>query len=265
MVKNTIQDIEPVVRVPWMVVWGNSYVRPERVELLAAGFMLPARENHPRKTMSTKTLVCTSCGYYGKPTAATKGSFLIEIVLWLCFIIPGLIYSLWRVSSRQQVCPKCHNSTLIPADSPMAKKALADAGISETQIADTKRKAKSEMSPLTKKVLIVIGVIFLIVILYNIFEDGPSDATQVPSQNQQAVPSSFELGTYRVESEELNHINPKEVNIFKSFTDRSVLGKLKPGDVVEVTQHDPANNYCQISFKNITGWIACGWLKKSSQ
>ena len=210
-----------------------------------------------------KTLVCTSCGYYGKPTASTKGSFLIEVVLWLCFIIPGLIYSLWRVSSRQHVCPKCHNNTLIPADSPMGKKTLSDAGVSETKISETEQKAKSEMSSLTKKVLIVIGVIFLIVILYNIFEDSPSDATQAPSQNQQALPSSFELGAYRVESEELAHINPKEVNIFRSYTDRTIIGKLKAGDVVEVTSHDSANDYCQINFKNITGWIACGWLKKN--
>lgn len=35
----TIQDRKPVVRVPWMVVWGNLYVLAERLELLAAGFV----------------------------------------------------------------------------------------------------------------------------------------------------------------------------------------------------------------------------------
>jgi hypothetical protein len=35
----SIQGIEPVVRDPWMVVWGNPCVETERFLLLAAGFM----------------------------------------------------------------------------------------------------------------------------------------------------------------------------------------------------------------------------------
>jgi|SRR5690554_3070057 len=66
--------------------------------------------------------ICTNCGYEGKAKFKTKGSFLIEIVLWLFFIIPGLIYSLWRMSaSKMMVCPECDNiNTMIPADSPRA-------------------------------------------------------------------------------------------------------------------------------------------------
>lgn len=49
-------------------------------------------------------IVCTACGYVGEPTTATKGSFGVELVLWLCLIIPGLIYSIWRLSSRHDAC-----------------------------------------------------------------------------------------------------------------------------------------------------------------
>jgi hypothetical protein len=71
-------------------------------------------------------MVCTSCGYVGEPTTVTKGSFGIELILWLCFLIPGLIYSIWRLSTRYEACPSCRQTTLIPSGSPMAKKFLQD-------------------------------------------------------------------------------------------------------------------------------------------
>ena len=66
--------------------------------------------------------VCTTCGYIGFPNKVTKGSFLIELVLWLAFLIPGIIYSIWRLSSRYDACPKCKNASMIPVDSPMGQK-----------------------------------------------------------------------------------------------------------------------------------------------
>lgn len=68
-----------------------------------------------------KTKFCTTCGHEGGTESKTRGSFLIEIILWLCFIVPGLIYSIWRVSSRHPVCASCGAATLVPPDSPMAK------------------------------------------------------------------------------------------------------------------------------------------------
>lgn len=70
--------------------------------------------------------VCTSCGYTGEPKTITKGSIGIEIILWLCFLIPGLIYSVWRLSSRHYGCPTCGQTTLIPVSSPMAKKFIRE-------------------------------------------------------------------------------------------------------------------------------------------
>lgn len=69
---------------------------------------------------SDNVLFCKSCGHSGQPTKRVKGSFLIELVLWLCFIIPGLIYSLWRISSRSNVCASCQSSDLVPPNSPVA-------------------------------------------------------------------------------------------------------------------------------------------------
>lgn len=70
--------------------------------------------------------LCTSCGsQVGRPKKLTKGSFLIEIVLWIMIILPGLLYSIWRLTSKQTVCPQCLQPTLIPIDSPIARATMA--------------------------------------------------------------------------------------------------------------------------------------------
>jgi hypothetical protein len=71
-------------------------------------------------------IVCKACGYHGTPGSITKGSFAIEVILWLCFIIPGLIYSFWRLSSRGSNCPTCGSTEVIPVDSPIGRKLLGE-------------------------------------------------------------------------------------------------------------------------------------------
>lgn len=68
-----------------------------------------------------KMMYCPQCGTTAKPRKHTPGSFLVELVLWLFLIVPGLIYSVWRVSSRKSVCPACGNDRIVPADSPVAR------------------------------------------------------------------------------------------------------------------------------------------------
>ncbi|MFA5438209.1 MAG: hypothetical protein WC293_06590 [Candidatus Omnitrophota bacterium] len=214
-----------------------------------------------------KTLVCKSCGYLGKAKTVTKGSLGMEIVLWLFFIFPGVLYSIWRLSSKHKACPKCGNTTLIPYDSPMAQKTIAEAGITEEKINEVKKidkKSSEDKSKITKIALISAGVIFGFFIISDIISDmiSPEIDEQPQVVDQQTVQSDFELGTYKVESEELAYIDPKEVRIWKSFSERKLMGKLYEGDIVEVTSHDPENNYCQVKTEDVTGWVACGWLKR---
>jgi hypothetical protein len=69
--------------------------------------------------------ICSNCGHVGPPETITKGSLLIEIVLWLCFLLPGLIYSLWRLTSRTKGCRLCGSSALVPVDSPRGRELIA--------------------------------------------------------------------------------------------------------------------------------------------
>lgn len=71
--------------------------------------------------MAKKT-ICPNCGDQGKPKLHTNGNLLIEIILWCCFIVPGLIYSLWRQSTKKPVCRQCGSFELVPVTTPGGKK-----------------------------------------------------------------------------------------------------------------------------------------------
>jgi predicted RNA-binding Zn-ribbon protein involved in translation (DUF1610 family) len=78
------------------------------------------------KRLKSKEFICGNCGYIGKTKKATKGSFWIELALWLFLILPGLIYSIWRITSRHFICPTCGSPELIPVDSPRGKKLIKE-------------------------------------------------------------------------------------------------------------------------------------------
>lgn len=117
--------------------------------------------------MSNKNLfICSNCGNVSKPEIAIKGSTLIELILWLCFIIPGIIYSVWRSSSRYQVCSKCDSTNLIPIDSPMAKKIISDLGIeNEVKISMIGNGNFFNKERKTSTLFIVVLVIFTFVMI----------------------------------------------------------------------------------------------------
>ena len=82
----------------------------------------PQSDAYADTASSSGHMYCKECGAITAPATITPGSILIELVLWLCFIIPGLIYSLWRHNKRHDACAKCGSSHLIPPDSPLAKR-----------------------------------------------------------------------------------------------------------------------------------------------
>jgi hypothetical protein len=75
-----------------------------------------------------RKLICPNCGFAGRPKRITKGSFFIELFLWILLIIPGLIYSLWRLTSRYDACPQCAAPNMVPLDSPRGKKLMEEFG-----------------------------------------------------------------------------------------------------------------------------------------
>lgn len=67
-------------------------------------------------------MICLDCGSVCDPGVKTRGKLGIEILLWLFFFVPGFIYSLWRISSRVDVCPACESERIVPISTPIGKK-----------------------------------------------------------------------------------------------------------------------------------------------
>jgi len=113
-----------------------------------------------------KQLICSACGQVGEGKTKIKGNGLIEVILWLCFIIPGIIYSIWRSSSRHKICSACGATNLIPIDSPIGKKLLVDQGTTLEQVlVEQKDKDKKNIG---KYVILVIVAIILLFGLVNL-------------------------------------------------------------------------------------------------
>lgn len=64
--------------------------------------------------------VCTACHSVGRPRTKTRGLFAVEVLLWMCFLIPGFLYTLWRVATRYKACARCE-AAVIPLDSPRGR------------------------------------------------------------------------------------------------------------------------------------------------
>ena len=88
--------------------------------------------------------LCTSCGYIGEMKTIAKGSTDIEVILWFCFLIPGLIYSIWRFRSRHEICLICDRATIIPADSPKAKQIIRENQAAKTLVTSQDLKQPSK-------------------------------------------------------------------------------------------------------------------------
>ncbi len=67
--------------------------------------------------MGRPTHVCRQCSYAGKPEWFKAGSLKMEIILWCCLIVPGIIYTVWRYKAATPVCPKCGYGPMMKSDS----------------------------------------------------------------------------------------------------------------------------------------------------
>jgi hypothetical protein len=58
-------------------------------------------------------MVCADCFHVAVPDTVLEGSDLVELLAWVCFGIPGLLYCWWRHLARIKVCPNCGGGELI--------------------------------------------------------------------------------------------------------------------------------------------------------
>ena len=72
--------------------------------------------------------VCRDCWFVSEPAQNSKlrGSGSITLILLCFYLIPGIIYMIWRRGDKTEICQKCHGKNLIPIDSPLGQKLLND-------------------------------------------------------------------------------------------------------------------------------------------
>jgi hypothetical protein len=49
------------------------------------------------------------------------GTAWVSLVLLVPFVLPGVVYQVWRMGMRREVCPRCGSAALIPGDAPLAR------------------------------------------------------------------------------------------------------------------------------------------------
>jgi hypothetical protein len=84
-------------------------------------FAKQVRDGYTGKS-STPTHVCGNCRSVIRPEQKKPGTGGVELLLWLFFIIPGLIYSVWRSGAAYDICPVCQARNPVPLDTPAGKR-----------------------------------------------------------------------------------------------------------------------------------------------
>jgi hypothetical protein len=65
--------------------------------------------------------ICVNCLAVGKKVEKANGHWFIGALLFIAGVIPGLLYSAWRLSTIKHVCPCCGLESMIPVDSPRGR------------------------------------------------------------------------------------------------------------------------------------------------
>jgi hypothetical protein len=64
--------------------------------------------------MANKCISCNNCGHTG--WSENRGNFLITIVLAIFFVVPAIIYEIWRRTGLG-VCESCGSDLVVPSNS----------------------------------------------------------------------------------------------------------------------------------------------------
>lgn len=85
----------------------------------------PSSARSTTRLFSGPALFCVRCEQVAAPRHVKRGSFLVEFACYFIFFLPGILYGLWRTSSRHAECSCCGSEDVIPTDSPRARRMLA--------------------------------------------------------------------------------------------------------------------------------------------
>lgn len=119
--------------------------------------------------MSDK-MICTTCGYVGYSERTINGNIGVEIFLWLIFLLPGIIYSIYRSSTKMDVCPKCKDPTMIPVTSPIGEKLYSahESTLSpETKLEESKKESRKMKTDTIVRIIVIVFIIWIVVSVFS--------------------------------------------------------------------------------------------------
>ncbi len=104
---------------------GRTAASQARIDRMNRSTNQKSREKYTRR--EAEGMVCAQCGEIRKPVTVTGGNLLIEIFLWCCFLLPGLLYSVWRLASRKKnCCPDCRIPSMVSVKSKVGRELTED-------------------------------------------------------------------------------------------------------------------------------------------
>jgi hypothetical protein len=69
--------------------------------------------------------ICEGCWAIDHPRMELRGSFAIELMLWLLLVVPGIAYARWRGRGGYPVCRRCGSSSVVSEESAQGRSLLA--------------------------------------------------------------------------------------------------------------------------------------------
>lgn len=71
-------------------------------------------------------VICRNCGRVTEPERPLRGSTWITLILLCFYVIPGIIYMIWRRTGVQDTCAICKSTNVTPENSPEGRRMVAD-------------------------------------------------------------------------------------------------------------------------------------------
>jgi hypothetical protein len=93
-----------------------------------------------------KEKLCKTCGAIEKPARVVPGSLILEIILWICFLLPGMLYTGYRISKKYWACLNCGSREIIPLDSPLAAQFIKENRV-KSEVSENKAPSLSNWPP----------------------------------------------------------------------------------------------------------------------
>ncbi len=79
-------------------------------------------------------VICRNCGRVSEPERILKGHVLITLILLCFYIIPGIIYMIWRRTGLKDACAICKSNNVVPENSPEGRRLSVDSIDEDTHV-----------------------------------------------------------------------------------------------------------------------------------